>query len=87
MIWSGTSPITRALPPLPRDREISAPASIGPTWTVRFTHSGTSVGGISPTGRPRFSTSSGTKRVEVGEHEDVGPAARARSPRGALRPW
>ena len=43
--------------------------------TVCLTQSGTSGRAISPSGRPRLSTSSGSKRLEVGEQQQVGLVA------------
>ena len=44
-------------------------------------------GGISPSGCPRFSTSSGTELLEVGQDERRRPGSRARSRRGCASPW
>ena len=64
-IWPGISPITRACsPPLHGIRNISGPSA--PRRTVCRTQSGTGTRGISGTGAPRFSTSSGTKRSRSG---------------------
>ena len=73
-IWSGTSPITRDRAARPRDAR-SPRRATGAMRTVCRTQSGTSRPAISSTGRPRFSTSSGTKRLEVGQHEHVGLVA------------
>src|SRR6266487_6764371 len=62
--WSGTSPIARALPPsqgIARSAELT-----GRLRTECLTHSGTSGSGISSTGRPAFSVSSGSNRFRSG---------------------
>src|SRR5262245_9166077 len=58
--WSGTRPITRTLPAPASMRKSSAVT--GWLRTECLTHSGTSGSGISPTGRPDLSVSSGSKR-------------------------
>ena len=75
-----TRPIARAAPPSTGSR--SRPRSTGLMRTVWRTHSGTSARGTSSIGRPRLSTSSGTKRLEVGRAR----GDRRRSP-GATAPW
>ena len=84
-IWPGTMPITRA-GRRHGMRNISGPNA--PIRTVWRTQSGTSARGISATGRPAFSTVSGTKALEVGQHEQVGVVAgrdRAEVSRGRAR--
>ena len=63
-IWPGTRPITRAGPPSHSIAKSSA--ATGRTRTLCVTHSGTGVGAISSTARPRLSTISGTKRSRSG---------------------
>ena len=50
----------------------SRPAATGRCARVCRTQSGISTGGVSPIGRPLFSTVSGAKRHEIGEQEQVG---------------
>ena len=75
MIWSRDEPDH----PRPAARQGTASESrrrSGRRAPCRLTQSGTATGAISPTGRPRLSTTLGHERHEVAEDEDVGPPAR-----------
>ena len=74
MIWSGTSPITRARPP--RQGTARSAAAIAPMCTVRLTQSGTAIAADLAHRPAALEHELGHEGLEVGEHEDVGPPAR-----------